>query len=83
MNVEKIIKEYEYLYGHHIIVSDYIEISPSHYKVKLREQTLQYFVDIIYEDDKINIINSDGKNLLDMYPKKQLEKFQKGVINYA
>lgn len=49
---------------------------PSHNYI--REQTLQYFVDIIYEDG-----NSNGKNLLDMYPKKQLEKFQKGVINYA
>ena len=83
MNVEKIIRKYERLYGHHIIVSDYKEITPSHYKVKLREHFLQYFVDIIYEDGKINIVNSNGESMLDVYPESQLESFQKGVIKYV
>lgn len=83
MNVEKIIKKYEHLYGHRVIIVDYKEITSSHYKVKLREHFLQYFVDIIHQNDKVDIVNSIGESLLDIYPDNQVEKFQKGVIKYV
>nr|DAE44685.1 MAG TPA: hypothetical protein [Caudoviricetes sp.] len=83
MNVEKIIKKYEHLYGHHVIIVDYKEITPSHYKVKLREHFLQYFVDIIHRNGKVDIVNSIGGSLLDIYPNNQVEKFQKGAIKYV